>query len=110
MQLNIHRQIYKIMAAVLSRYYTQINEWTPPRKSGGIPRVSTGFSLSMEMSRLARHVAAKPVSRDQILRRERGPANIHFPCSADHEYDWQQMVLHSPNPDNDFDSPVSDDL
>ena len=26
---------------------------------------------------------------DQILRRERGQGNIHFPCSADHEQDWQ---------------------
>ena len=24
-----------------------------------------------------------------ILRRERGQGNIHFPCSADHEQDWQ---------------------
>ena len=23
------------------------------------------------------------------LRRERGQGNIHFPCSADHEQDWQ---------------------
>ena len=29
------------------------------------------------------------VSRDQILRREREQRNIHFPCSADHEQDWQ---------------------
>ena len=33
--------------------------------------------------------AAEPVSRDQILRRERGQGNIIFPCSADHEQDWQ---------------------
>ena len=32
---------------------------------------------------------AEPVSRDQILRRERGQGNIHFPCSADHVQDWQ---------------------
>ena len=32
---------------------------------------------------------AEPVSRDQILRREHGQGNIHFPCSADHEQDWQ---------------------
>ena len=25
----------------------------------------------------------------QILRRERGQGNIYFPCSADHEQDWQ---------------------
>ena len=49
----------------------------------------TVFSLSMEMSRLTRDGSAEPVSRDQILRRERGQGNIHFPCSADHEQDWQ---------------------
>ena len=47
------------------------------------------FSLSMEISRLTRDGTAETVSRDQILRRERGQGNIHFPCSADHEQDWQ---------------------
>ena len=41
------------------------------------------------MSRLTRDGTAEPVSRDQILRRERGQVNIHVPCSADHEQDWQ---------------------
>ena len=41
------------------------------------------------MSRLTRDGTAEPVSRDQILRRERGQGNIDFPCSADHEQDWQ---------------------
>ena len=48
-----------------------------------------GISLSMEMSRLTRDGTAEPVSRDQILRHARGQGNIHFPCSADHEQDWQ---------------------
>ena len=43
----------------------------------------------MEMSRLTRDGVTEPVSRDQILRREGGQGNIHFPCSADHERDWQ---------------------
>ena len=47
------------------------------------------FSLKMEMGRLTRDGTAEPVSRDQILRRERGQGNIYFPCSADHEHDWQ---------------------
>ena len=51
--------------------------------------VSTRFSLSMEMSRLTRDGNAEHVSRDHILRRERGQGNIHFPCSADHQQDWQ---------------------
>ena len=51
--------------------------------------LSTRFRLSMEMSRLKRDGTAEPVSRDQILRHERGHGNIHFPCSADHVQDWQ---------------------
>ena len=41
------------------------------------------------MSRLTWDGAAEPVSRDQILRHVRGQGNLHFPCSADHEQDWQ---------------------
>ena len=41
------------------------------------------------MSRLTRDGTAEPVLRDQILRRVRGLGNIHFPCAADHEQDWQ---------------------
>ena len=43
----------------------------------------------LEMSGLTRDGTAEPVSRDQILRRERGQGNINFPCSADHVQDWQ---------------------
>ena len=32
---------------------------------------------------------AEPVSRDQMLRRKPGQGNVYFPCSADHEQDWQ---------------------
>ena len=41
------------------------------------------------MSGLTRDGTAEPVSRDQILRRERGQRNIQFPCSIDHVQDWQ---------------------
>ena len=43
------------------------------------------------MKRLTRDGTAESVSRDQIIRRERG-GDIHFPCSADHEQDWQPDV------------------
>ena len=43
----------------------------------------------MEKSRLTRDGTAEPVSGDQILRHARGQGNVHFPCSADHEQDWQ---------------------
>ena len=41
------------------------------------------------MSRLTRDGTAEPGSRDQIIRREWGQGNIHFPSSADKEQDWQ---------------------
>ena len=41
------------------------------------------------MSRLTRDGTAEPISRDQIHRHSRGQGNINFPCSADHEQDWQ---------------------
>ena len=45
------------------------------------------------MSKLTRDGTAEPVSRDQILRHVRGHGNIHFPCSADHEQDWQPYAV-----------------
>ena len=45
------------------------------------------------MSRLTRDGTAEPVSRDEILRRERGQGNINFPCSADHEQEWQPSLV-----------------
>ena len=55
--------------------------------------VSTRFSLIMEMSRLTRDGTAEPLSRDQILGHARGQGNnINFPCSADHEQDWQPYL------------------
>ena len=46
-------------------------------------------------NRLTRDWTAKTVFRDQILRREQGQRNIHFPCSADHEQagNLTQLVL-----------------
>ena len=41
------------------------------------------------MSRLTRDGTTEPVSRDKILRRERGQRKVYFPCSPDHEQDWQ---------------------
>ena len=54
-----------------------------------VPAGVTRFSLSMEMIRLTRDGTTEPVSRDQNLRHARRQGNIHFPCSADHERDWQ---------------------
>ena len=50
-------------------------------------------------SRLTRDGTAQPVSRDQILRRERGQGDNNFSCSASHEQDlatlpgWSILLL-----------------
>ena len=50
------------------------------------------FSLGEDNIRLVRDRTAEAVSRDQILRRERGQGNIHFPCSADHEEVGNRLI------------------
>ena len=57
--------------------------------------ISTRSSLSMEMSRLMPDGTAEPVLRDQFLRHKRGQVHINFPCSADHEQDWQPYPVDS---------------
>ena len=64
---------------------------------GRNPVRSTRLSLSMEMDRLTRDGTAEPVSRDHILRRERGQGKKEFPCSTDHEQDWQPYPV-DPHP------------
>ena len=51
------------------------------------------IQLSMEISKLTRDGTAEHVSRDQILRGQRGQGNSIFPCSVDHEQDWQPYRL-----------------
>ena len=43
------------------------------------------------MSELTQEGTAELVSRDQILRRDRG-RKTHFPCSTDHEQDWLTYI------------------
>ena len=38
-------------------------------------------------------MSAEPISRDQILRRERGQGNINISCSAGNEQDWQPYAV-----------------
>ena len=47
----------------------------------------------MFLVHITRDGIAEPVSRDQILRRERGQENINFLCSADHVQDWQPYLV-----------------
>ena len=42
---------------------------------------------------MARDGTVEPVSRDQKLRRGREQGNMIFPCSADHEQDWQAYTV-----------------
>ena len=51
--------------------------------------LSTRFSLKMENEQADAGRDAEAVSRDQILRRERGQGNAHSPYSADDKQDWQ---------------------
>ena len=45
------------------------------------------------MTKLTRDGTAESVSRDPILRCEQGQGNIHFPCLAVHEQDWQSYPV-----------------
>ena len=49
----------------------------------------SNISRSVENEQAYADGTAEPVSRDQILRRERGQGNVIFLCPADHEQDWQ---------------------
>ena len=49
-------------------------------------KIHTVFTAALSSTRDA---TAESVSRDQILRHERGQENIHFLFSADDEQDWQ---------------------
>ena len=71
-----------------------IKKWTSPRKMGGIPRVSTRFSLSVEneqtdAGRDGQTCLASPNS--QARRQE----IIHSLYSADHEQVWQSYPVDS---------------
>ena len=47
------------------------------------------------LSGLTQDGTADPVSRHQILRRERGQRKCHLSWSADHKQDWQQYPVDS---------------
>ena len=61
---------------------------TPSRKAGGIPRVSTEFSLGAENKRADPGMGRRSLSRETKFLGANGDReiNIHFPCcSGDHE-------------------------
>ena len=68
------------------------NTWTPPRNSGGIPRVSTRFSVSIENEQ----ANTRRDSQTCLVKTKFSGANggkEKFPCSADHGQDWQPYAV-----------------
>ena len=53
------------------------------------------------MSRLKRDGTAELNSQDQTLRREWGQGKSYFPCSADHEQDWQPYPVGAQSAESD---------
>ena len=72
---SINSELTRRHMAVLNKQMDAAAE----RGRNPVRKKITKFSLSMEMSRLTRDGTAEPVLRDQILRRERGQGNFHFP-------------------------------
>ena len=68
------------------------NIWTPLRNSGGIPRVSTRFSVSIENEQ----ANTRRDSQTCLVKTKFSGANggkEKFPCSADHGQDWQPYAV-----------------
>ena len=68
--------------------------WGRCRAKSGKSRVSTpkfGLSASNDWADVGRD--AEPVTRDQILRRERGQRKTLFFCSVDHEQGWHSYAV-----------------
>ena len=63
-------------------------------ESGGIPRVSTRFSLSMENEQADAGQDDRTLSRETNLSGANGGREIFiFPRSADHKQDWQPYLV-----------------
>ena len=68
------------------------NIWTPPRNSGGIPWVSTRFSVCIENEQ----ANTRRYSQTCLVKTKFSGANggkEKFPCSADHGQDWQPIAV-----------------
>ena len=71
-----------------------MNKWTAPRKSGEIPCVSTRFSLSVDNEQAdAGQDSRTRLTRPNSQTRKGDRENNLFPCSADHEQDWNLIRL-----------------
>ena len=57
--------------------------------------------MENEQADAERDGTAEPNSQDQILRRERRQGKWNFPCSADHEQDWQPYPVDAQSAESD---------
>ena len=69
--------------------------WSPVCKQAPDPAWVWGIM------RLTWDGTAEPNSRDQTLRRQRGQGKSRFPCSADHEQDWQPYSVDAQSAERD---------
>ena len=70
-------------------------EWSPVSKH-------QIYAWMWRMSRLTQdNRTAEPNSRDQTIRRERGQGKFRFPCSADHNQDWQPYPVDAQSAESD---------
>ena len=88
----IGTQLRGLINSALARWrMTVLMETVAESGKGGVEsrKYAPDSAWVWRMSRLTRDGTAEPYSRDQTLRRERGQGKSYFPCSADHEQDWQ---------------------
>ena len=88
----IGTQLRSLINSALARWrMTVLMETVAESGEGGVEsrKYAPNSAWVWRMSRLTRDGTAEPNSRHQTLRRERGQGKSYFPCSADHEQDWQ---------------------
>ena len=66
-----------------------ITKYTPPLKAGEIPLVCTRFRVSVENEQAGAEQKGRTCFARPNSQARTGQGNIHFPCSVDHEQDWQ---------------------
>ena len=78
----------------LTRWRFSGADTTPWREAGGqrgAREYAPDSAWAWRMGGLTRDGTAEPVSRDQILRRERGRGKFIFSLFSDHKQDWRSI-------------------
>ena len=75
----------------LRRFDTPSPDWVDAQNNDGVDVFRLPFNTHVPPHKytLAACDQTSSTIHIQILRHARGQGNIHFPCSADHEQDWQ---------------------